>query len=894
MQKMLLFTGMILLLCFSGISQGSGTVSGKVSDSTGKHPLSLATITVFKARDTTVVTYRLSNDKGEFKINNLPFNIPLRLLVTFSGYEAYRKEFSLSAANPFISMETISMTSTSRQLDEVIVVAERPPMVIRNDTVEFNAAAFKTLPNAVAEDLLKRLPGAMLDENGNLTFDGKRVNRILVDGKRFFGDNIEMATKNLPRSIIDKVQVTDDKDEIALRNDGDLSNIGKVVNLTLKKHVKKKWFGKLEGGTGTEGRYQLSANLHTFKDTLQVNTNTSLGNSNTNGNIETPRPGLSTNRTAGLNINYSPSSKLSYSAQYRYYNAVNELEQDNNYMRLLGDTSVSTHTISSPRNNTSSHNFSSSANWRKDSLTNINLSLNYSNSKGQSRTPSVVQIESNKLGLLSNGNTLQSSSNSSHNINLSFNLSHRWRHKRERNISMNGNFSYSVNPYYSTTESNNQFFYPAVYNQLNNQMRLSRFPNKNFSFATMYSDGFGKKWVLRLNNRFEYMQNDQQLFTYARPVASDKYDSLNAALSSSLQREQFLVSNMASIGYRIKKVLVSLNGTWQTQWVNNSFGVSSINNSRMQYSYLLPSLSINWKNYNLNISRNMTIPPVSYLLPVPDNSNPYFIRYGNPTLLPSRQTSINFNGNQHNVKTNFNLYVNGNISFTDNAIIQSTVLNSNGITVSTPVNVNGTMYSYISGRVTKQFRHKRDFILSTNLGLSANFSKSPIFYNGAQSVYRNTSLNPSAGIEMEWSDLVELNIRYAPSYSKTVYSNNRFPATELFTQTLHTEFTVSPHKKLICQSTLNYRYNGRVPPGAPRDNIYWTASLSRLLLKGDAGQLKLAVYDILNSNNAYSRYIGANTITDSRVNTLQRIFMLSFIYNIQPVVAARQVKGPGR
>jgi hypothetical protein len=138
-----------------------------------------------------------------------------------------------------------------------------------------------------------------------------------------------------------------------------------------------------------------------------------------------------------------------------------------------------------------------------------------------------------------------------------------------------------------------------------------------------------------------------------------------------------------------------------------------------------------------------------------------------------------------------------------------------------------------------------------------------------------------------------MNIRYAPSYFKAVYNNNLFPETDFFTQTINADFTVSPQKKLICQSTVNYRYNGRVPPGAPRDNIYWAASISRLLLRGDAGQLKLAVYDILNSNNAYNRYIGVNTITDSRVNTLQRIFMLSFIYNMQPIVTVRQGRSPG-
>ncbi|MBV9986377.1 MAG: outer membrane beta-barrel protein, partial [Chitinophagaceae bacterium] len=849
----------------------------------------------FKAKDTSVFTYRLSNEKGEFRINNLPLNIPLRLLVTFSGYEGYRKEFTLNASKAALEFGSLFMIHTSKQLDEVIVVAERPPVVIRNDTVEFNAAAFKTLPNAMAEDLLKKLPGAMIDQDGNLTFDGKRVNRILVDGKRFFGDDIQMATKNLPRSFIEKVQVTDDKDEIALRNDGDLSNIGKVINLTLKKHVKRKWFGRIEGGAGTESRYTVSANMHTFQDTLQLSTNFYSNNGNLSSSLinrGAPRGGLATNNIASMNLNYAPSSRLSYSAQYTYVTNAGQLQQDNNLVRLLGDTSVNTHTISDARNNGSSHNLSLSANWRTDSLTNINFHLNYSHNQSNSRTPSSVTVESNKLGLLSNGNTLQSGNNHTDNINQNFTLTHRWRHKSSRTISLNESFNYNVNPYYYITESDNQFYYPSAYNQLINQMRLSRSPTTVASISTMYSEGLGKKWVLRLNNRVEYLRNAQQLFTYLKPGSSDKYDSLNAALSNSLQREQFILSNTVSIGYRIKKVLITLNGNWQNQWVSNSFGVNSVYNSRMQYSTLLPSLSVNWDSYNFNISRSLDIPYVGYLVPVPDNSNPYYIRYGNPGLLPSRQTSISFNGNRHNVKTNFNMFLNGNLSFTDNAVIQTTVLNSNGVTTSVPVNADGTMSSYLSARIIKQFRHKQDFILSAHLGFSANFNRAPIFYNGAQSIYRSLTFNPSVGADVEWSDILETSVRYMPSYYKTVYSNNNFPGTDLITHTLSTEIAISAPKNFIWQTALNYRYNGRVAPGAPRNNIYWTASVSMLMLKEDAGELKFSVYDILNSNNTYNRYIGANTITDSRTNTLQRIFMLSFLYNIKPLAQPKNFRQP--
>ena len=270
-------------LCMLFANAQSGSISGKITDSSGKNNLSLTTITVFKAKDTSIITYRLSNASGEFKIPGLPMDVPLRLMATYSGYEAFRKDFVVSAAQPSINFGDIKMTSTSKQLDEVIVIAERPPVVIKKDTIEFNASAFKTLPNALLEDLLKKLPGVTVDEDGNIKVNGQAVNRLLVDGKSFFGDNPQMATRNLPSNLIDKIQVMDDKDQIALNNDGDMSRIGKVVNITLKKGIKKAVFGRVFAGAGTDSRYDAGGIINTFRDTLQVSILALANNTNKSG-----------------------------------------------------------------------------------------------------------------------------------------------------------------------------------------------------------------------------------------------------------------------------------------------------------------------------------------------------------------------------------------------------------------------------------------------------------------------------------------------------------------------------------------------------------------------------------------------------------------------------------
>ena len=200
----------LLIACFQSFAQGS--IKGKLMDTLSKKPLGFATVTVFKSVDTSLITYRLSNPEGEFKVPGLPLNTALRVVISYSGFDAFRKEFTLSNDN-LIDLGTVVMSPSSKTLDEVLVVAERPPVTVKKDTIEFNASSFKTLPTALVEDLLKKMPGIQIDPDGTITANGKKVNRILVDGKAFFGDDPKMATRNLPANVIDKVQVTTDKDE---------------------------------------------------------------------------------------------------------------------------------------------------------------------------------------------------------------------------------------------------------------------------------------------------------------------------------------------------------------------------------------------------------------------------------------------------------------------------------------------------------------------------------------------------------------------------------------------------------------------------------------------------------------------------------------------------------
>ncbi len=268
MKKTILFAAAILFFCIASWSQG--ILKGKITDSATAKPLGFATVTVFKAADTAIITYRLSTPDGDFRVPGIPFDVNCRVVISYSGYSIFRKEFVITASQATLDIGMVPLPTDAKTLDEILVYAERPPVIMKKDTIEFNASAFKTLPNALVEDLLKKLPGVMVDKEGNIVVNGKPVNRILVDGKTFFGDDPKMATRNLPANVIDKVQVTDDKEELMRNGDDNLNNVGKVINITLKKGVKKGWFGKLYAGGGTGELYEAGGIANVYRDTLQV------------------------------------------------------------------------------------------------------------------------------------------------------------------------------------------------------------------------------------------------------------------------------------------------------------------------------------------------------------------------------------------------------------------------------------------------------------------------------------------------------------------------------------------------------------------------------------------------------------------------------------------------
>jgi len=933
MKKTILFIAAIFFFCI--VSWSQGILKGKITDSATTKPLGFATVTVFKAADTAIITYRLSTPDGEFRVPGIPLGINCRVVISYSGYSIFRKEFIITASQTTLDIGLIPLPTDAKTLDEILVYAERPPVIMKKDTIEFNASAFKTLPNALVEDLLKKLPGVMVDREGNIVVNGKQVNRILVDGKTFFGDDPKMATRNLPANVIDKVQVTDDKEELMRNGDDNLNNVGKVINITLKKGVKKGWFGKIYAGGGTGKLYEAGGIANVYRDTLQVSVLGYMNNLNRTGfsyselmsagGFDRIRSnsasnstsvwnnpggsgisinginfggsqnfgGISTSKGVGFNINHAPNKKQSLYLQYFHGNVNSDRLTNTNLAQYNGDTIISTKTRLTGDFITHTHNFGAGARLKPDSVTNILINASYLiGLQNEDRFNDIIG-DNNKVGPLSNGNVDQNNDAKTYIYRHNVAITRLSKKKKGRRFNINHNVDINnrYNDYISESDIN--YYYPVAYDSLYAQLRKERIPRTDMMNMFNYSDPLNKHFTLRLAGRHEYSKLNNGVNTYNRVNSNDKFDVLNTLLSSDFRR----ISHRAFVGlgleYKWKDLTITPQVRLLDQHVNNRLVSSNTFIKQKQFA-ALPVLSVVYKQLNINYNRDIVLPGFNSLNPVIDLSNPYFIIKGNPDLLSSKRDNISLNYYFNDPKRFINVggYVSG--GFTKNDIVQSIAVDARGVQTSTPVNANGSRNYSMNWNINKQYKNKQNRIFMWNTGNWMGVNKSRLLFNGIETWQTTFNYNHWFGIGLNLNDKFEWNMNYSFGKNFTRYTSTYFKELKVSSYDWGNEFVLRWPKHLIWETQISYAYNGSIPKGYPRETIRWNGALNITMLKNEAGVLKLAVNDILDRNQSIWVNANRNTITTTENNILGRYFLATFSYNVRPAGVKRRIGGRER
>ncbi|MEP6675291.1 MAG: outer membrane beta-barrel protein [Ferruginibacter sp.] len=934
MRKLLLFT-LITFYAVTSLAQ----VKGTVIDSTAKKPIDKAVIGLVIKSNIADTIYTVSNEKGEFSFALVPAS-NFSVIFNTMGYAPIAKFIPVSKAEKTISLGTVVLAARSKLLSEVLVTAA--PIVIKEDTVEYNAASFKVKENAMAEDLLKKLPGVTVDKDGTVTAQGKTVTKVKVNGKDFFGGDVKTATRELPANIIDKVQVIDDYGDqanISGIKDGEPS---KVINLQLKKDANHGYFGRTTVGAGTEDRYQASFNGNYFNNNTQLslfansnNTNQSLfsfgsgggggmgsmmkmgqsimsdmgggsglmnamssgdqgfvsGNSGSN-------TGITSTNSIGFNYRDQWSKKISVYGSYSYGHKNNAAIQNTatqNSSERFGSSYRNEDLLST--NIGDNHRFYFNMEYNVDSFNYLKISpsVTYANSDASSNTNfNYYDSAYNKTSKGANNNTTGSKAP---NISGDILFNHRFR-KRGRNFSVTASLgtSSSLSDQNTQNVTTNYVIPVGTFNQY--QFINQDNDNHNYGFAATYSEPLTKYRTLdlRLSHNFNYARNDKKTYLVDPVTGLQTYYS---SLSNDYENDFYNDRVGVSVRTTMKKYNYTLGLSLQPVDLrgNSITKDSAYSPIRRVNIFPIARFAYNFtrsKTLNISYRGNATQPSFSQLQDVTDSSNIQYITRGNPYLKPSVTHSMNASYNNFNFISGKVLFTNISFSTTENQIVNRTIFGKTGSQFARPENVNG--YYNANGFYTysKPYKNRKYVITFTG---TANYNHNVNLVDSGKSIGRNWILSQRFNFEYNLKEWLELGTGIGYSLNDVHYKNSDGKPVSTLQNTSSNAVTLSTNgsadipKNWVFRYDLDYTINSGLSSSVTKNPAILNASMEKQLFKKKNGIVKLAAFDLFNQNSNINRSINANSIVDTRSNKLTRYFMLTFTYRIQKFTGKQPQSG---
>ena len=930
MKKLLSLLSLVFLVSFAS-AQSVATVKGILIDSLNKQSLKDASIVVLAASDSSLEVFTLAKADGSFIINNAPFGEML-IEVKFQGYEPFSKRIVYSAKNNNVDLGKIYLKQAANDLGNVTVT--QSPVQMKKDTIEFTASAFKTKPNAVAEDLLKKIPGIQVDKDGGIKAQGETVQRVLVDGKRFFGDDPKMATRNLPPDIIDKIQVYDAASDQSAFTGFDDGNRVKTINITTRKDKRKGYFGRAALGAGAnsdDALYDNNINISKFNGDQQItftgqanNVNKqnfsvqdmlgSLGGGGFSGGGGGRGGGGATmgggggllgtgggggivkTLAAGLNYKDSWGTKTQFSGSYFYNDQTTTRDQNSlteNLVTGSTDSSIFSKQVQSSVTNNKNHRINFNIETNFDTSNSLIIRPNISFQNTHAETFQNTSSTRGKLASLNSSRVNTIRDNEGINGSLEATFKHRFA-KRGRTYSIGLNSSYNTNDGSGSNWSQNQFNLPSRnYTDTLDQIYTTNRDGKTNSATLSYTEPIGKDKQLEFNYNVSSNVNNSGRSTLGYNKASGSYDVAVPNLSNIF--ENTFNANRLTVNYRIQNAKYNFSiGSGLQVGDLVSKNISTNVNLKQHFVNLFPAANFRYdftksKNLRLYYNGRTSQPSADQLQPVIDNSNPLLIRTGNPNLKQQFSHSFRFMFNSFDIFTQKIIFATLSGSFIENDIQNSTTISGGGVQTIKPVNLSGT-YN-INGFFNYGFPIKKP---KSNLNLMANVSRNQAqtLVNNVSNFTRNTNLGGTISWTTNIKEGFDMNFSSNSNLTMARYTLQPQQNGDFFSQTVSTEATIYSKSGWVLSTDFDYIYNAGRSEGFNTSIPLWNASLSKQMLKNKAGELKFYVFDLLNQNISISRNVTSNYIQDLQTRVLKRYFMISFTYNLRKFGAAQGPQNP--
>jgi hypothetical protein len=891
----------ILFLLFQhAFAQQPRSVTGSVTDSIGTVPG--VTVKLTSDKDSMVTA---SDAKGGFYFSAV-FSKNFKISISGLGYQPFARRYVMDDAKTGIRLDPVKLTVQTNMLNTVNITAINP-ITLKEDTVEYKAAAYKVREGSPVEDLLKKLPGVSVDKDGNVTAQGKQITKVRVNGKNYFGGDVQTATQNLPADIVENIQVIDDYGDQANLTGIKTGDPEKILNITIQKGKRTGQFGQGVVGAGNDGRYLARVSANTFKEDEQISLIGTINNTNANsfnlgsggggggragrgggggsagGGISTAN-GITTNRSLGLNYRNEWGKKItaygSYSFADRDKYSTTTSQQQNLYQSgalISNDNSIS-------RTNNINHRFDFNLEYRMDTLN--YLKVNPSFSYNSSRDNSTDDFNNTRNESLVTGNEIALTNSSAPNGGISALFNHKFR-KKGRNFSINTSFNYSKN----TQDLNDQYttqqdsIITPLLQQINTNNSSTR---ANVSLS--YTEPIGKTNFLELNYSHNYTNTDNNRYNY-RIDPDTKQETYVDSLST-LYNYQFITDR---IGLNLRGVKTKYNYT-----VGLAVQPTALNGESHNFSTSTHTFNyIPTARFNYNFSRNHSLalnytgtnnqPGFTQLQLQPDFSNPQNRVYGNPDLKPEFSNNISLRYNQFDIASGNSLFTNLSFNSTQNKI----VTNSKPITVTTGSTTGGrnntvqeTRYLNIDGfysangnyAFSKPFA-ERKYTVTLNGG--ANFNNNISFIENQRNVGKNWVFNQGAKLRVDIDSLMDTEVSGNYSINTTRYSLPSSINTNAKTWTLGLDGRSYFFKDIILGYNLTQTLNSGFSSTVKANPTLLSTYVEYQFLKGNIAALRFQGFDLFNQNTGITRSVSGSQIIDTRTNRLGRYFMLTFSMRLQ-------------
>lgn len=924
--RTLLLIGCLLALL---TTHAQTSVQGTVRDTAENKALGNAVVVLLRAKDSVMHTFQRTNASGQFQFKNLEPNTYL-IQISYPKFADYTDQIQVTAGQS-LQLPTLPLVRKAALLEEIVVKQKIGAIRMKGDTLEFKADSFLVKEGANVEALLKKLPGLQVNSKGEITAQGEKVQKILVDGEEFFSDDPAVVSQTLRADVVDKVQVFDKTSDQAAFTGIDDGERTKTINLQLKENKKKGYFGKVKLGGGLPGRFENEGMINAFKGKKRMaayGTMSNTGKAGLSWQDEDRFGGgnnMEYNEEEGYFMSWAESDEFNtwggryngeglprawksgihfsdkkrgdsvlYNLNYQFQRQDVEIEGITRTKNILPNATFTSREDRNVQNSNTRHQAGGSFEVKLDSSQSIKVTANGNHSIGRSSS-NYISESFNASGNPINTGLRALNSDGTRN---SFKSSLIWRKKLKKK---GRTFSWSIDQTYQ--DNNTEGFLRSDFKFIDtltgtvnrrdtvDQRKLTQSNQFGFNTRVAYTEPISKSVFMEWSYGFRINNSEALRNSFNKKTNNDpKYDEIAPAFSSHYDFNVQTHSPGFSVKYNKSKVNLTLGGTVGfTQFAQTD--LDSATKTTRSFTNLFPRANLTYKikpqtNLRLRYNGATQQPTLEQIQPLIQNNDELNQIIGNPELDQQFNHNFNINFNDYKVLTGRSIYFGTYMNLIANPITNRSIINpTTGKRVSQFINLEGK--SNLNGGgwfgYWKQVKKWK-----ANLGINGNFNLSRFYniVNGVTNATNSRSIDLSPNISFEKDNKYNIYIQPNIGYTRSV-SELQDIVTSFLTSESNANASYQLNKRWELGTELTYNWRQKTLQLPAFSALKWDASLGYKVFKNREGEIKFSIYDILNQNLGVVRNTTSNIISENSYNTLRRYWLVSFAWNFNKTPGAK-------